>query len=266
VAAFAEEVDEGLVEHRKQGGGESPHVHRDDLVAGEGLLGAVRAPVDRALAAGVDLGAFGDGREHAVGAGAADAAGHMAMLGKGVAQDEADHAEVRHKVARSCGPRQPLGQQAIADAPIEVVGIDHREGLADCVLGHQDRVAGAPRLGAVRRQREAGRQGIPLLEGVGDGDTPREATADGLAEGGFEVAADDEDDLAEAAADRVEHRVVDDQFATGADRLKLLQAAIAAADAGRQHHQGWLHDTSRGEKCGMRSSPCQGVVGRGSDR
>ena len=44
-----------------------------------------------------------------------------------------------------------------------------------------------------------------------------------------------EDDFAETCAPSVIDRIVDDEFAMGADRIHLLDAAIATAESGGQH-------------------------------
>jgi len=56
----------------------------------------------------------------------------------------------------------------------------------------------------------------------------------------LEVAADDEDELAEPGAQRVVNRVVNDGFAGGADRINLFESAVSAAHAGGEN-----------EKCGF---------------
>ena len=76
------------------------------------------------------------------------------------------------------------------------------------------------------------------LEDIGRVDRPLDAAPDPLPEGLLDVGADDEDDAVEAGPEGVEHGVIQDDLAARADRVDLLQSAVAAADPGRHHHQG----------------------------
>ena len=51
----------------------------------------------------------------------------------------------------------------------------------------------------------------------------------------FEILADDEDHLAEAAADGVEDRIVHDRLAAGAEPVELFETAVARAHACGQY-------------------------------
>ena len=123
-------------------------------------------------------------------------------------------------------------------AAVEVVGIDHGEGLVDRLLGGEHGVGGAPRFHAALGNVEAGGQVVERLEGVFDRDMFVEAAADLRLEFLLEVAADDEDDLAEAGALGVEHRVVEHRLAVRAHGIDLFESAVAAAHAGGEDEEG----------------------------
>ena len=62
--------------------------------------------------------------------------------------------------------------------------------------------------------------------------------ADALAEGIFDVAPDQEHDVAEPRPERVVDRIVDDQFAVGPDGIGLLETAVPAPDAAGEDDEG----------------------------
>ncbi len=130
-----------------------------------------------------------------------------------------------------------FGQHSVGVAAVEIVRVDGRELFLDGVFRHQNRVRGAPRLGAAGGHGEAGRQFIEFLKSVIHLDAVFEARADNFAERLFDVVADDEHKLAEAGAQRVEDGIINDGFAAGADGINLFQTAVTAAHAGGENEQ-----------------------------
>ena len=70
-------------------------------------------------------------------------------------------------------------------------------------------------------------EGVECLKNGVDADAAGVFRGDLRGEGVGEVAADDEDDAAEAGADGVEDGVVEDGLAAGADGVELLEPAVA---------------------------------------
>ena len=129
---------------------------------------------------------------------------------------------------------------------VVVVRVDDHEGLVQQALAGQNRLAGAPGLGAVCGQRHACGQIFLLLVGVGDLHTQTgagggNAVADRFAEGLGNVVPDDKDHLVEACLNGVVNGIVHDNLAVQAHGLQLLDAAAeTAADARRHNDQGGL--------------------------
>ena len=126
-------------------------------------------------------------------------------------------------------------------APVEVVRIDDGERLLDDVARRADRMRRTPRLRAPLREGVRRRQVVEILVAVVDGNKSLVLLADFLLELRLEVLADDEDNLPEPAADRVEHRVVENRLAGRPHRIDLLQPTVTRAHARRQYHQSWFH-------------------------
>ena len=97
-------------------------------------------------------------------------------------------------------------------AAIEVVSVDHGEGLIDHLCCHHDGVVRAPRLLAALGYSEAFGELVQILEDDLNRDLVLVLRDDLLTELLLEGAADDEDDLAEASADGIEDRVVHNGF------------------------------------------------------
>ena len=192
----------------------------------------------RRLAGLLDLDALCHGFQKAVVVHFANAARHRAVLAQRVAQRET-HQRIGGGIGFDAA--QKIRQHLIGLPAIEIIRIDHAERLPDGVFAHQHRVRRAPRFLALRRDLEARRQlRRHVLEDVVNRHPTLDVRFDLGAERLLDVAPDDEHDLAEAGADRVEDGVIDDDFAGGADGVNLLESAIAAADAGRQHHESWF--------------------------
>ena len=64
--------------------------------------------------------------------------------------------------------------------------------------------------------------------------------ADAFAEGLLDVAADQENDVAETGVERIINRVVDDQLAVRSDGIGLLEAAVPASDAAGEDDEGGI--------------------------
>jgi hypothetical protein len=107
--------------------------------------------------------------------------------------------------------------------------------------GRENRVRGAPGLGALGRPREPAGEGVHVLEAVRGVDAPRIPRQDLLLEVLLEIAADDEHDLAEAGAERVEDGVVHHGLAVRPHRVELLEATVTAAHAGSEDEKGRSH-------------------------
>ena len=128
-------------------------------------------------------------------------------------------------------------------AAVEVVGVDDGEGTVDLVGCAEHGVAGAPGLGAAFGNGVALGQLIQGLIGVDQIDEGRDPVADGGAEVGLHLGLDDAHDLAEAGADSVKDREVDDDVTGVVHGRDLLVAAETAAETGGHDDQSRLiHD------------------------
>jgi len=98
-------------------------------------------------------------------------------------------------------------------------------------------VGRAPWLGASGGRREAGRKIVELLESVADGDLPFVTRADLRAEIFLDVAADEEHHAVESGAHGIMHRIIEEGFPAGPDRIELLESAVAAAHSGSEDEE-----------------------------
>ena len=128
-----------------------------------------------------------------------------------------------------------LRKQAVTFRAVKIIRIDGGERFTHRVGGHENRMGGAPRLGAAGRHGKPRRQFVQFLKDVFHRDAFLETRADDFPELRFDVVPDDEDELAEAGAHRVINRIINDRLAVGADRINLLQPAVTAAHAGGHH-------------------------------
>ncbi len=233
-----------FVERGEECGREAEAVHRDGLGSGE---------LAAADLGGVDGGALDDAAQAAVGGDVADAARDAAVLGERAVEPVANHGERRGFLSRRRERAEEAGELLKGVAAEKVVGADDGEGLADGVACAPDGVAGAPRFLAPGGRREAGGQGVDRLENEVHGDALGVLGGDLLAEGLLEVAADHEDDAAEAGLGGIVHGVVEDGFTGRADRVELLEAAVAGAHACGEDEKGGSHEvptkTTRGAEC-----------------
>ena len=185
-----------------------------------------------------DLRQLLDVGQMAGGIGLADAAGDGAMFGEGVLEREAHHGVSRGLIGEG---GEVAAQRRVGIPAVEVIGVDDREGCVHGIACAEDGMGGAPRLFTADWNREAGGQLVDRLEGKADFDPAGELRGDAFAEILLEVRTDDEDHLAEASAESVEHRVVQDGLAGGAHRVDLLESTVAATHAGGEDEEGGFH-------------------------
>ena len=230
------EDPEVLLQSGQEGRGQAPQVH--------GYV-ALRVQLD-AIGYGIGLDVLG---LHHVGQESvphlADAPGDAAVVGEGVFQDEARHAE---RIVRM------ILLEVVVDLLIDalavvVVGVDDGEGGVDEVLGGKDGLAGAPGLGPALRQGAGdirqGLEAVAYLHAVG-GAHFLDPGADDLPEVLLNVLTDDEQDLIESSLNGVVDGVVHNNMAGSVYTGQLLDAAaVPAADARRHNDQGRLFQKVR---------------------
>ena len=210
------------------------HAHRG-ITRQVGPACAAVLGVVHAVCIGLDAGALGHAVQGAVRVGHAHAAGHAAVLRHRVAEQVAHHAVVVIAAVL-------VGGQVIVHHPerlgaVVVIGVDHRKGAVDEVLGGQHGVAGAPGLDPAFRHGVAGRQLFQLLESVFHVHGLGHPVADGGLEGLLDLMLDDKDHGLEACAAGVVERIIHDDLSVGAHRVDLLHAAVTAAHTCRHHDQ-----------------------------
>ncbi len=88
-------------------------------------------------------------------------------------------------------------------------------------------MAGAPGFLSLRRQRETAEARVQLLVGIRRLDKAVELATDLLPERLLEIVPDDKDHFAESGANTVVNGIVDNGLAVGADRVDLLEPAVA---------------------------------------
>ena len=218
----------------------APEVHGDARV--EGDLHGVRLvlAVLGDVAGANELRHLLDVGEVAAAVDRADAARDGAVLGEREREVVADHREVAAAVGGR-GRREELAEPGERVATVEVVGVDRGERGVDDVARGADRVRGAPRLRAPGRDGVRRGEVVQVLERVRDLHDVLVLRADLLAEHVLEVLADDEHDLAEPGALRVEHGIVEYGLAGRAHRVHLLQPAVPGSHSRGQHDQRRLH-------------------------
>ena len=214
----------------------APQVHADRGITRQvGPACAAVLGVVHAVCIGLDAGALGHAVQGAVRVGHAHAAGHAAVLRHCVAEQVAHHAVVVIAAVL-------VGGQVIVHHPerlgaVVVIGIDHRKGAVNEVLGGQHGVAGAPGLDPAFRHGVACGQLFQLLESVFHVHGLRHTVADGGLEGLLDLMLDDKDHGLEACAAGVVERIIHDDLSVGAHRVDLLHAAVTAAHTCRHHDQ-----------------------------
>ena len=214
----------------------APQIHADRGITRQvGPACAAVLGVVHAVCIGFDAGALGHAVQGAVRVGHAHTAGHAAVLRHRVAEQVAHHAVVVIAAVL-------VGGQVIVHHPerlgaVVVIGVDHRKGAVDEVLGGQHGVAGAPGLDPAFRHGVACGQLFQLLESVFHVHGLGHTVADGGLEGLFDLMLDDKDHRLEACAAGVVERIIHDDLSVGAHRVDLLHAAVTAAHTCRHHDQ-----------------------------
>ena len=189
---------------------EAPHIHRYRRILFEELLLTVLVREgDLTIRATSDRGALDDTREEALVIYFADTACYCTAFAERIAYAVADHAVLVVAVGEAA---ELVCQSCEAVTAIEVVSVDHGEGLVDHLCCHHDGVVRTPRLLAALGYSEAFGELVQILEDDLNRDLVLVLRDDLLTELLLEGAADDEDDLAEASADGIEDRVVHDGF------------------------------------------------------
>ena len=210
------------------------HAHRG-ITRQVGPACAAVLGVVHAVCIGLDAGALGHAVQGAVRVGHAHAAGHAAVLRHRVAEQVAHHAVVVIAAVL-------VGGQVIVHHPerlgaVVVIGVDHRKGAVDEVLGGQHGVAGAPGLDPAFRHGVACGQLFQLLESVFHVHGLGHPVADGGLEGILDLVLDHKDHGLEACAAGIVKGIIHDDLAVGAHRVDLLHAAVTAAHTCRHHDQ-----------------------------
>ena len=214
----------------------APQIHADRGITRQvGPACAAVLGVVHAVCIGFDAGALGHAVQGAVRVGHAHAASHAAVLRHCVAEQVAHHAVVVIAAVL-------VGGQVIVHHPerlgaVVVIGVDHRKGAVDEVLGGQHGVAGAPGLDPAFRHGVACGQLFQLLESVFHVHGLGHPVADGGLEGILDLVLDDKDHGLEACAAGVVERIIHDDLSVGAHRVDLLHAAVTAAHTCRHHDQ-----------------------------
>ena len=214
----------------------APQIHADRGITRQvGPACAAVLGVVHAVCIGLDAGALGHAVQGAVRVGHAHAAGYAAVLRHRVAEQVAHHAVVVIAAVL-------VGGQVIVHHPerlgaVVVIGVDHRKGAVNEVLGGQHGVAGAPGLDPAFRHGVACGQLFQLLESVFHVHGLGHPVADGGLEGILDLMLDDKDHGLEACAAGVVERIIHDDLSVGAHRVDLLHAAVTAAHTCRHHDQ-----------------------------
>lgn len=220
-AVDLEEAEKAVLELGEEFGRKDPEIHRDrDIVFDLAKFFVEIVSFDEPAEIASDVEVFFDPGEETV-ADLADAAIDRAVIGKGI--DDLVTDESAGEFLGGWGRIfQESGGLSVGIAPVEVIGIDHREGAVDFMAGGADGVSGAPRFFASFGDGEAFGEVVHFLKGVDDLDEMGKAVADFFFELGGEVLADDKNHLGEAGADGIEDGIIEDGFAMGAHRVNLF--------------------------------------------
>ena len=210
------------------------HAHRG-ITRQVGPACAAVLGVVHAVCIGLDAGALGHAVQGAVRVGHAHAAGHAAVFRHRVAEQVAHHAVV--VIAAVLVGGQVIVHHLERLGAVVVIGVDHRKGAVNEVLGGQHGVAGAPGLDPAFRHGVACGQFFQLLESVFHVHGLGHTVADGGLEGLLDLMLDDKDHGLEACAAGVVERIIHDDLSVGAHRVDLLHAAVTAAHTCRHHDQ-----------------------------
>ena len=210
------------------------HAHRG-ITRQVGPACAAVLGVVHAVCIGLDAGALGHAVQGAVRVGHTHAAGHAAVLRHRVAEQVAHHAVV--VIAAVLVGGQVIVHHLERLGAVVVIGVDHRKGAVDEVLGGQHGVAGAPGLDPAFRHGVACGQLFQLLESVFHVHGLGHTVADGGLEGILDLVLDHKDHGLKAGPACIVKGIIHDDLAVGAHRVDLLHAAVTAAHTCRHHDQ-----------------------------
>src|SRR5690606_35820267 len=105
---------------------------------------------------------------------------------------------------------------------VKVICVYYSEGRRDSPARRPDSVRCSPGLGPVGGNRKSGRHVIAVLVNKNSFNAVAEAAHNVVAKLCLYVAADNADYLAEACADSIENRILEDNFAGGTDGFNLF--------------------------------------------
>ena len=198
---------------------EAPEVHGNDGVIGNvDLFAVVFVPCAAFFL--VQLGAFLDAHEVSVLVRMAFTARYGAVFGERVAEHVANHAEM---CAFGIGVLDEFRSLHVCVASVEVIRIDNSEAVLENILAAEERVCGAPGLGASFGNFAAlGNADFHTLERVFHGDSFFNAMTDGFAENLVVLFLDDENNPVKSRLDCVKNGEIDDEFAVFGKLVNLL--------------------------------------------
>ena len=161
---FLQERGETVLDFIQEAGHKAPHIHGHGGVGGQVSVFAVLKETDAARI-GFDAGTLDDLGEVALGIGLANAPGHAAVFGDGLAQLVAHHAVA---VGVSHG-REGVEDHLERGLSVIVIGVDNGERRAiDLLFRAEHSVRGTPGLYTALGDGNAGGQLVQLLIGVAD--------------------------------------------------------------------------------------------------
>ena len=222
-----QEHGEALFQCGHHGMREGPHIHADHCVWLQTGVGVQVFGHQRAVGAGDNVGALGQGSQTSRFVHFAHAPGNVAVFAQSVLQQITHHGHVALVLQ--------MGQMVIGQTEglraVKIVGVDGAEGRVHQLPGRQHRVARAPGLFAALGDGKALRQIVHFLIGVLDLHLAAGPVADDLPEQGLVFPLDDDNGLFKARPFRVEKGVIQNDLAVAAHGVDLLQPAVAAAHA-----------------------------------
>ena len=166
-----------------------------------------------------ELGSFGDLGEHTVFVCVAFASCNAAVVGEGIAEHVADHAEVRVVFICVLDELSCLEESISA---IEVVGVDNGEAVVENFLAAEESVSGTPRLYAVSGNLISGNEGVETLEYIFNLNFIFNSLTYGFLEDFIVFLLDNENDSVKACLDCIVNGEVNDEFAMFRETVDLL--------------------------------------------
>ena len=230
VLRVAEELLEELLAILEIVGCEAPHVHGNgNVFSANGHPLALLVLVADFTVDTHDFRALNHVRQVTLVVLAAHATSHGTVLRQCIADAETYHGIV---VLRTFGQlAQELADGHKGVTVVEIIAVDHTEGLTDSILTHQHSVVCSPRFHTAFGTLEAFGQIIQCLENQFTRDMSFVLADDFVAEILFKILADHKDQFAETGLNGVIDRIVHNRFAVRAQAVQLLQTAITASHA-----------------------------------